>query len=395
MVHSYLDHLECGRCHATYDADRVMHLCPACGGPLLARYDLEQARREMPAPSRDGTPGGGRADLWRYAPVLPIRDPAHRVTLGEGWTPVLPLGRIGDRLGLPHLYLKDEGQNPTGTFKARGAAVGVSRARELGVTDLALPTAGNAGGAWATYGARGGLRSHVVMPQDAPVIAQREVVAAGGELQLVPGLISDAGKVVAEKAEKEGWFDASTLKEPYRIEGEKTMGYELVEQLGRMPDVIIFPVGGGVGVIGIYKAWQEMQVLGWVDGERPPRLVAVQAEGCSPIVRAYERQAAESEFFTGAETLAAGIRVPKALGDFLVLAAIYDTGGTAVAVTDAEIVEAMRSLGREEGVMACPEGAAALAGAMKLARQGWLDRGQTIVLFNTGSGFKYPELLGS
>jgi threonine synthase len=383
---STLDHLECPRCRATYDPTRLHGLCPECGSPLLARYDLSQV---------SVTPGdiAGRApDLWRYHELLPVSGPQHVVTLGEGLTPLLPAPRLGAELGIDRLLIKDEGLLPTASFKARGAAVGVARARELGVRALAMPTNGNAGAAWATYAARAGLRMAVVMPVSAPSITRAEVVAAGGELTLVDGLISDAGKLVgAAVTATEGWFDAGTLKEPYRIEGKKTMGFEIAEQLGwRMPDVIIYPTGGGVGLIGIYKALTELVELGWVTGPLP-RLVSVQSTGCAPIVRAFEAGARESAMWEDAKTVAFGITVPKALGDFLVLDAIYATGGTAVAVDDADLLADVRVAGHLEGMFLCPEGAATVTAARRLRSTGWIGDTDEVVLLNTGAGVLYPD----
>ena len=322
-----------------------------------------------------------------------MRDPAAVVTLGEGWTPLLPLPRLGRHLDLADLWMKDEGCNPTGTFKARGAAVGVSRARELGITALRMPTAGNAGGAWAAYAARAGCALVVVMPADAPAINRKEAVVTGAHTYLVDGLISDAGAIVGRYGARDPAFDASTLKEPYRIEGKKTMGYEIAEQFGwELPEAIIYPAGGGVGVIGIWKALAEMTELGWVHG-RWPRLVVVQAEGCRPLVDAFLRGAQASEFWTGAATIAAGLRVPKALGDFLVLRAVRETGGTAIAVSDAEIVDAMGLLARQEGAWVCPEGAAAIAAAKKLRASGFFAPSDRVVVLNTGTGLKYPDLV--
>jgi threonine synthase len=386
---SFLSHLECARCPARYDARTVQQVC-ACGSPLLVRYDLDRLRAALvPADL-----AGRRPDMWRYMEFLPIEDPANVVTLGEGWTPIFPLSRLGAALGLPHLSMKDEGLNPTGSFKARGAAAGVSRARELGVTEFALPTAGNAGGAWAAYGARAGMRAHVVMPVDAPLINQRETAACGADVRLVRGLISDAGRIVGRAVARYGWFDASTLKEPYRIEGKKTMGLELAEQSGwRPPDVVLYPAGGGVGLIGIWKAFDELRAIGWLPPECRPRLVAVQAEGCAPLVRAWERGQDDSEFWQGADTVAAGIRVPKALGDFIVLRAVNETHGACVAVSDGEILNAMGRIARDEGFLICPEGAANLAAAIRLRDSGWLSPGDRVLLLNTGSGLKYPQAL--
>jgi threonine synthase len=385
----FLSHLECARCGARHDAGRLQNLC-ACGSPLLARYDLAR----LAAALRPADLAGRPATMWRYREFLPVADEAHIVTLGEGWTPILPLGRLGRALGLPRLALKDEGLNPTGTFKARGAAVGVSRAAELGVTAFAMPTAGNAGGAWAAYGARAGLAAHVVMPADAPAINRREATACGADVRLVRGLISDAGRIVARAVARYGWFDASTLKEPYRIEGKKTMGLEIAEQTGwNPPDVIIYPAGGGVGLIGLWKAFDELRAIGWLPATCRPRLVAVQAEGCAPIVRAWDEGRDESEFWPGAATIAAGLRVPKALGDFIVLRAVRETVGTCVAVSDADILAALGRLARVEGVLVCPEGAATLAAAERLRATGWLRGDERVLLLNTGAGIKYPETL--
>jgi threonine synthase len=382
----YVSHLECSKCSATYDSEQVRQLC-SCGGPLLVRYDLTRVRDAF----RREALGSRSPTLWRYRELLPVRKEEHVVSLGEGMTPLLPLEWVGPAVGIPRLLMKDEGLIPTGTFKARGAAVAASRARELGVTVSAMPTNGNAGGAWAAYCARAGIKAVIVMPQEAPSITRKEVAVTGAALYLVDGLISDAGKMVAEAVAEYGWFDASTLKEPYRIEGKKTMGLELAEQLGwQVPDVILYPTGGGVGIIGIYKALKELQEIGWIGGKLP-RLVAVQAAGCAPIVKAWSEKKAESEFWEGAHTVAFGITVPKALGDFLVLEAIYATGGCGVAVTDEEILAAQQMLAAAEGAFVCPEGAATLAAATRLAREAWISPKEQVVLLNTGTGLKYPE----
>jgi len=382
----YVSHLECSKCSATYESEQVMQLC-SCGGPLLVRYDLRRVRdafRREALASRSPT-------LWRYRELLPVRKEEHVVSLGEGMTPLLPLEWVGPGVGIPRLLMKDEGLIPTGTFKARGAAVAASRARELAVAISAMPTNGNAGGAWAAYCARAGIKAVIVMPQGAPSINRKEVAVTGAALYLVDGLISDAGKIVAKAVADHGWFDASTLKEPYRIEGKKTMGLELAEQLGwQVPDVILYPTGGGVGIIGIYKALKELQEIGWI-GEKLPRLVAVQATGCAPIVKAWSEKKGESEFWEGAHTVAFGITVPKALGDFLVLEAIYATGGCGVAVTDEEILAAQQMLAAAEGAFVCPEGAATLAAAIRLAQKAWISPEEQVVLLNTGTGLKYPE----
>ncbi len=387
MTYSTLTHLECSRTGERYDADAVQGLSGQ-GAPLLARYDLDRVRATVdPA-----TISHRAADLWRYHDVLPVRDSANVTTLGEGMTPLLPLPRYGASIGLPGLLMKDEGLIPTGSFKARGAAVGVSRARELGVKAIAMPTNGNAGAAWSVYAARAGLGSLIVMPTDAPEITRRECVVAGADLYLVDGLINHAGAIVKAAVEtRVGYQDVSTLKEPYRIEGKKTMGYEIVEQLGwRVPDVILYPTGGGVGVIGIYKALLEMQELGWI-GADLPRLVAVQAKGCAPIVDAYNAGKDESQLVEGATTVAFGINVPKALGDFLVLEALRRTEGTAIAVSDEELLAEVHTLASSEGAFICPEGAACMAAARQLREAGWLAEGEEVVVLNTGTGLKYPE----
>jgi threonine synthase len=387
MADSALTHLECSRTGARHDADVVQGVSDA-GAPLLARYDTGRAARTMTREALAARPG----TLWRYREMLPVRDAASIVSLGEGMTPLLPLPCYGARIGVPGLLMKDEGLTPTGTFKARGAAVGVSRAAELGVRGVAMPTNGNAGAAWAAYAARAGLDCLVAMPVAAPAVTRAECVAAGAELYLVDGLIGDAGRLIdAAVRERSGYQEVSTLREPYRLEGKKTMGYEIVEQLGfRVPDVILYPAGGGVGLIGIHKALREMQDLGWI-GDRLPRLVAVQAEGCAPVVRAFEAGAEVSEPFPDARTVAFGITVPKALGDFLMLDAVRSTGGTAVAVGDDDLLAEQRRLAADEGTFICPEGAACLAAARMLRESGFLAAGETVVVLNTGTGLIYPE----
>ncbi|WP_329140102.1 threonine synthase [Streptomyces sp. NBC_01476] len=387
MQNSALSHLVCSQTGTRYDADVVQGVS-AVGMPLLARYDLERVAATVTPADLAGRP----PTLWRYREVLPVRDEANIVSMGEGMTPLVPLPSYGAAIGVPRLLMKDEGLIPTGTFKARGAAVGVSRAAELGVKGVAMPTNGNAGAAWAAYAARAGLRSLIAMPVDAPAITRAECVAAGAELYLVDGLIGDAGKLVnAAVAGRQGYQEVSTLKEPYRLEGKKTMGYEIAEQLGwRLPDVILYPAGGGVGLIGIHKAIQELRELGWIEGGMP-RLVAVQAEGCAPIVRAFESGALTSTAFPDAHTVAFGITVPKALGDFLVLEAVRATEGTAIAVSDAELLEEQQQLALREGTFICPEGAACMAAAKRLRESGWLRPDDRTVVLNTGMGLKYPE----
>jgi len=387
VPYSFLSGLECSRTGTSYDADRVQGVSEV-GAPLLARYDLEQVGSSVTRAEIASRP----PSLWRYHEVLPVRDPAHVTTLGEGMTPLLPLPAYGAAIGVPGLLMKDEGLIPTGTFKARGAAVGVSRARELGVRAVAMPTNGNAGAAWSVYAARAGLGSLVVMPVDAPEITRRECVAAGAELYLVDGLINHAGALVkAAVDDRDGYQEVSTLKEPYRIEGKKTMGYEIAEQLGwQVPDVILYPAGGGVGLIGIHKAMLEMRELGWI-GERLPRLVAVQAVGCPPIVDAFDAGLDESTLQEGTQTLAFGINVPKALGDFLVLRGVRETEGTAIAVSDEAILAELRILAAAEGTWICPEGAACFAALGRLRESGWLRARDEVVVLNTGAGLIYPD----
>ena len=387
---SFATHLECSRGGEDFQIDTLQQTCIIDGGPLLVRYDLERVHEAMQREMLARRP----ASLWRYRELLPFEDPERIVTLGEPLTPLLDARRIGDELDLPDLRVKDEGLLPTGTFKARGAAVGVTRALELGVSTIALPTAGNAGAAWAAYGARAGIRVVVVMPDTTPQTIVRETASYGAELYLVPGSIADAGAVVKRACTERGWYDASTLKEPYRIEGKKTMGFELAEQLEwKLPDVIVYPTGGGVGLIGMWKGFAELREIGWIAHDDMPRFVAAQATGCAPIVRAFESGANESEPWPDPKTFAAGIRVPKALGDFLVLRALRESSGIALAVTDDEMRDMMRLVGTMEGMLVCPEGAAAIAAAAKLRRDGWIRDDESVVVFNTGSGLKYAESL--
>jgi len=370
------------------DADRLWNLCPKCGKPLLARYDLEQARRAV---TREQI--AGRApNLWRYRELLPVRDPRFVLCLGEGMTPLVHATRLGQAVGFDRLFIKDEGLNPTASFKARGLGVAVSRAYELGVRAVSIPSAGNAAGAMSAYAARAGMAAHVFMPRDVPPLFVAECRALGAQVTLVDGLITDCGRVAAEGVREFGRFDVSTLKEPYRIEGKKTMGYEVAEQMGwTLPDVIIYPTGGGTGLIGMWKAFDEMEQLGWI-GPARPRMVTVQAEGCAPMVRAFHAGAEFAEPWQGARTIADGLRVPAAVGDFLILRALRESGGTAVAVPDDEMIAAANLIGRTQGIFACPEGAATLAAFQRLRAQGWIADDETVVLFNTGSGLKYAHL---
>jgi threonine synthase len=352
----------------------------------LVRYDLDAIRKAWsPALVREGP-----NSMWRYAPVLP---PANEsiVTLGEGMTPLIRARRLGARLGAEQLWIKDEGLNPTGSFKARGLACAVSMAVELGVRKMAIPSAGNAASALAAYAAAAGIEAHIFMPRDVPQANYIECQAFGAAVTLVDGLISDCAKLVAAGAAKHGWYDVSTLKEPYRIEGKKTMGYEVAEQLDwQLPDAIFYPTGGGVGMIGMWKAFDEMEALGWIGGKRP-KMIAVQVEGCQPVVRAFDRGEKRSQFWENASTVAAGLRVPKPLGDFLILDAVRASGGTALAVSDGELLDAGIQLAREEGIFAAPEGAACVAALEKLLASGFLKPAERIVIYNTGAGLKYLE----
>jgi threonine synthase len=380
--------LECSACGKKYEASVEQHLC-TCGKPLLARYDLRRAAATLTLENLKTRP----RTLWRYAEVLPNDPP---VSLGEGMTALVHAKRLGASIrcnqgGLQRLYVKDEGLNPTGSFKARGMTVAVSRAKQIGARALAAPTAGNAGGALAAYAAAAGIPAVIVMPADTPIANVMECQAFGAKVVKLAGLISDCGKYVAEHKDREGWYDVSTLKEPYRVEGKKTMGYELWEQFeGKLPDVILYPTGGGVGLIGMCKAFDEMQEMGWIGAERP-RMVAVQAEGCAPIVKAWEAHQNSAAFFPNAATIASGLRVPGPLGDLLILSMLRQTKGIALTVTDEEMLHAGRELASFEGIFAAPEGAATVIAARKLAASGWIKPHESVVLFNTGTGYKYAE----
>jgi threonine synthase len=389
---SFLSHLECTACGLRHEPDQLQTVCSACGKVLFARYDLDGARQTV-------TPAdfaSRRWDMWRYAELLPVRDEDNVVSLGEGLTPLVPLraearAALGFERG--QVELKDEGQNPTASFKARGLSAAVSRAKELGARSVALPSAGNAGAAAAAYAAAGGLTCHVAMPCDVPEINRVEAEVYGADITLVDGLISDAGRLIRELAPQHGWFDVSTLREPYRQEGKKTMGIELAEQGGWgadcLPDVIVYPTGGGTGIVGMRKAFDELEALGWV-GSKRPRMVVVQAEGCAPIVRAYHAGARFAEPWQNAHTIAAGLRVPAAIGDYLILDAVRETQGTAIAVSEEAIQQAQREMGRLAGVYAAPEAAATWAATMALRRDGFLLGTERVVLFCTGMGLKYP-----
>ena len=383
---SFLSHLECSVCGKRHDAGQVHNLCE-CGGPLLVRYDLQRTRDSW---LRNSLPGQV-SSMWRYAPVLPVRDSSNIVSLGEGWTPLLHSARLGKSVGASDVWVKDEGLNPTGSFKARGLSCAVSLAKELGLRKLAIPSAGNAAGAMAAYAAAAGLEAHIFMPKDVPQSNFIECKAAGAHVTLVDGLISDCGKIVASRKDAEGWFDVSTLKEPYRIEGKKTMGYEVAEQFNwELPDAIFYPAGGGVGLIGMWKAFSEMEALGWI-GSKRPKMIAVQAEGCQPIVRAFQQGEERAEFWENAYTIASGLRVPKPLGDALMLRAIRESQGTAIAVSDADSIDGGLELSATEGMFPAPEGGACVAALRQLLKSGFLKPTERVVIYNTGSGLKYLE----
>jgi threonine synthase len=378
--------LECSLCARRFEPRQIHNLCP-CGGTLFVRYDLPAIKATW---SRDAL-RSARPDLWRYLPVLPPQRPESIVSLGEGMTPLVRTHRLGAATGAQNLWVKDEGLNPTASFKARGMTTAITMARELGIRKIAIPSAGNAASAAAAYAAAAGIEAHIFMPKDVPQSNYIECKTLGATVTLVDGLISDCARMVAEGKDQEGWFDMSTLKEPYRVEGKKTMGYEVAEQFDwNLPDAIFYPTGGGVGMIGMWKAFDELEQLGWI-GARRPKMIAVQAEGCQPIVRAFEQHASRSEFFQNASTLAAGLRVPKPLGDVLILNILRESAGTAIAISDEEILDAGRELASLEGIFAAPEGAACVTAARKLLADQFLKPTDRIVLYNTGSGLKYLE----
>jgi threonine synthase len=386
----YVTHLECAECNTEHEARRLQNLCTRCGNPLLVRYDLKRAASRL---TKESLRERG-SDLWRYREVLPVERDENIISLGEGWTPLLNAQRLASRLGLEELYIKDESQNPTQSFKARGMATAVSMAKELGARKLAVPSAGNAAGALAAYAARAGLEAHIFMPRDTPRANVIECEQTGAEVTLVDGLITDCGAIVAERKEREGWFDVSTLKEPYRLEGKKTLGYELAEQMNwQLPDVIVYPTGGGTGLIGMWKAFDEMEAMGWI-GRKRPRMVTVQARGCAPIVRAFREGKRRAEEFPNAETVASGLRVPRAIGDFLILDALRASEGAAVSVSDDELIAATAEIGAAEGLFVAPEGAACLPALRQLLEAGEVKRTESVVLFNTGAGVKYLECYG-
>lgn len=379
-------HVECSLCNRQYPVTQAHNLCE-CGGPLLVRYDLDAARKSW---SREWI-ASGPSSMWRYAPVLPVSKPSSLVTLGEGWTPLLKAKNYGAAIGASNLWVKDEGIQPTQSFKARGLACAISMCKQLGITKVALGSAGNAASATAAYAAAAGIEAHIFMPRDVPQANYIECKSFGAKVTLVDGLISDCGRIVAERKQAEGWFEINTLKEPYRIEGKKTMGYEVAEQMQwRLPDAIFYPTGGGVGLIGMWKAFDEMEALGWIDSKRP-KMIAVQAEGCAPVVKAFNEGKERCEFWQNAMTVSSGLRVPKPLGDFLILRAVRASHGACVAVSDRESLLAGARLAQEDGIFPAPEGAACFAALDKLLESGFLQPEERIVIYNTGSGLKYLE----
>jgi threonine synthase len=386
---SFLSHLECSNCGKNYSCDEIHTTCPECGKVLFARYDLESAKRSM---SKDAVVKRHNG-MWRWFEIMPVRDADNVVHLGEGDTPLLHAKKLGAILGATHLYIKEEGLNPTGSFKARGLSAAVSKAKELGVKAIAIPSAGNAASALSAYGARAGMQVYEFMPKDVPDMMRKEGHQYGSRVYLVDGLINDAGKIVRENSKTRGWFDVSTLKEPYRAEGKKTMGLELAEQFDwELPDAVLYPTGGGTGIVGMWKAFDELERLGWIGGKRP-KMIVVQAEGCAPIVKAFQEGKRHAELFPNAQTLAPGIRVPVAIGDYLMLDAVRHSGGTCITVGDDEILRDMREMAMHEGVFASPEGAAPLSAYKKLLANGFLKPEDKAVLFSCGSAFKNAELI--
>lgn len=388
MIPTFFTHLRCSQCSTTFGPEEVHTYCPKCKKTLLAEYDLGKARKQLSRDSiakREGT-------LWRYRELLPVFDDGNIVTLGEGWTPILSVKSLGKELGLRHLFIKEEGFNPTGSFKARGLCLAVSKAKELGIMEASMPSAGNAGGALAAYAAKAGMKAHVFVPKDTPAVNIKEVSLFGANIHLVDGVISDAAKRMNEMNQDAKWFDMSTMKEPFRLEGKKTMGYELAEQFDwTLPEVIVYPTGGGTGLIGMWKAFREMEELGWI-GSKRPRMVSVQASGCAPIVKAFREKKQESEFWNNSVTSASGLRVPKAFADHLILDALYESHGTAVAVSDSDLLNEMRHVALIEGMFLCPEGAATVAAVRHLTASGFIHSNDRVVAFNTGTGYKYTEL---
>ena len=387
-TNSTFSHLECSKCGIKYSKNELHNLSPCCSLPLFPKYDLEKARsvlHKSDLKNREST-------MWRYQEMMPVDYEENIISLGEGWTPLVNADRLGELLGFPNLYLKNESINPTGSFKDRGMSVAISKAKEFGLNKLAIPTAGNAGGATAAYTAKTGQEAFIFMPSDTPKAFQVECEQYGAHVEMIDGMINDCGKIVAKQKEKEGWFDISTLKEPYRIEGKKTMGYELAEQFNwDLPDVIIYPTGGGTGLIGMWKAFDEMEALGWISSKRP-KMITVQAKGCSPIVDAFEQGLDRAQPFQNPKTSALGLRVPSAVGDFLILNSIRESEGVALSVTDDELMYGVKQIGTAEGIFSAPEGGATVAALPRLLDLGIIKPKDRIVLFITGSGLKYVDL---
>lgn len=388
---SYLTDIQCSGCGRTYSANEIHTFCPDCQSPLLVNYDLDAARKHL---DRDEISRRLRG-MWRWHELLPVREAQNIITLSEGDTALLHLPRLGSSLGLTNLFVKEESSNPTGSFKARGLSAAISKAKELGIKKVIIPTAGNAGGAMAAYAARADMQALIYMPKDTPIANIQESRIAGAEVVLVDGLISDAAGLAGEIARRDGWFDVSTFKEPYRMEGKKVMGYELAESFNwELPDVILYPTGGGTGLVGMWKAFEELEQLGWLNNTKRPRMVSVQAEGCAPVVKAFQKNAAFCDFWINAQTLASGLRVPKSFADHLILKDLYESKGTAIAVSDAAITESQNELAKTEGIFAAPEGAATLAALKELVAQKWIEPDERVVIFNTGSGLKYLHYTG-
>jgi len=386
---NFFTHLQCGYCNTHYEADKVWNLCPECSKPLLAMYDITNAKNHFKKSNLDSRP----PTLWRYKEMLPIKSDKFILSMGEGFTPLLRANRLSGEIGFENLYVKEEGVNPTTSFKARGLCVAVSKAFELGIKELSIPSAGNAAGAMSAYAALAGMKSFVYMPKSVPQPFIAECKALGAEVKLVDGLITDCGKAAAEDVKRYGRFDLSTLKEPYRIEGKKTMGYEIAEQFNwELPDIIIYPTGGGTGLIGMWKAFDELEKLGWINSKRP-RMVTVQSTGCAPMVKAFNEGKEFADYWQSAFTVADGLRVPSAVGDFLILRTLRESNGTAVAIPDEEMIEGIKTVGRTQGLFISPEGGAAYAAFVKLLSEGWIGSDEKVVLFNTGSGHKYYSVI--
>jgi threonine synthase len=390
MSSNFVTHLECANCGQRYDATQVHNLCTACQRPLWVRYDLEALKKAFSKKSLFGRP----PTMWRYLEMLPMRDPANIVSLTETITPILETKRLAAEFGVKHLFVKDESRLPTGSFKSRGMAMAISKAKEFGITRVAVPTAGNAGGAMAAYAARAGMEAYVFMPEDTPVINQKECWLSGAKTFLVNGLITDCGRIVGEGKKVKGWFDVSTLKEPYRIEGKKTMGLELAEQFDwELPDVILYPTGGGTGLIGMWKAFAELETLGWLKSPKKPKMISCQSDGCAPIAVAFEKGERFAKKFENAATIASGIRVPAAVGDFMILDAVRQSGGVALATRECDIPKWMQLASAKEGIALCPETAVCFGALEVLLQRGTIKPDDRILIFNTGAAQKYPEAI--